>query len=138
MSLSSLLESGKTTHTVDNSRKSMKTIIAGSRDITNPWALDAAVKACPWTITHVVSGNARGVDKLGEIWARFHKLPLTLYPVTKQDWQIFGKRAGIYRNIEMARNAEALLAVWDNISHGTYHMIQEATEIGLRVYVHYV
>lgn len=57
-----------------------------------------------------------------------------IYPA---DWKKYGRRAGSIRNIEMAQNAEALLAVWDGISSGTRHMIKEAEKRGLPVYIYY-
>jgi hypothetical protein len=55
-------------------RLPMKTIIAGSRDITDYNVVKAAVKAAGFTITEVVSGAARGVDSLGEEYARRHSI----------------------------------------------------------------
>ncbi len=111
----------------------MKTIIAGSRGITDYAVLEAAVEACPWSITAVVSGTARGGDQLGEQYAADHKLPLHRYPA---DWNTHGRAAGYIRNEVMADNADALLAIWDGTSRGTKHMIDIARQRGLPVYVH--
>ena len=111
----------------------MKTIIAGSRDITDFTTLMKAVDVSKLDITSVVSGGARGVDKLGEIYASRFNLPIFIF---KANWDKHGKKAGILRNIEMARNAEALLAIWDGKSRGTLHMITEGHKQGLRVHVY--
>ena len=113
----------------------MKTIIAGSRGITDYHVLLEAYTECPFSITSVVSGCARGVDALGEKFANDNSLPLEKYPA---DWDTYGKRAGYIRNAEMADNAEALLAIWDGESRGTKHMIDIAREKGLEVYVYMV
>lgn len=42
----------------------MKTIIAGSRDITDPSYLQPALQKADWSITEIVSGGASGVDQL--------------------------------------------------------------------------
>lgn len=110
----------------------MKTIIAGSRGITDYMLLLQAVLDAPWHITEVVSGRARGVDTLGELWAERNHVPVTLFPA---DWDRFGKRAGYVRNIEMARYADALLALWDGHSRGTRHMIDIAEAHDLKVKV---
>lgn len=110
----------------------MKTIIAGSRDITDIKTLLAAIKACGWQITSAVCGKARGVDTLGEEWARLNDLPVYEFPA---DWNAHGKRAGYLRNVEMAKNAEALIAIWDGKSKGTGHMIDIANARGLKVFV---
>lgn len=78
---------------------------------------------------------ASGVDLLGEHWAEDHNIPIQRYPA---DWYGFGKRAGPIRNIKMAANADALVAVWDGKSTGTYHMIQQAQRRNLRVHIHMV
>jgi hypothetical protein len=113
----------------------MRTIIAGSRDITNYDVLLQAITKCGWVPTVVISGTARGADKLGEYFAAEFGLPCEKYPA---DWDKFGKSAGYKRNEQMAEVAEAVIALWDGESHGTKHMIDIATKKGLRVYVHIV
>lgn len=116
----------------------MKTIIAGSRDITDMNVVLAAINGISWHITEVVSGGARGVDKLGEAWAQHHGIPIKQFLVTPQEWKTIGKSAGHRRNRKMGDYAEALVAVWDGVSPGTKGMIEYARSKGLRVYVHRV
>lgn len=111
----------------------MRTIIAGSRSCLAPQELLIAIAECGWTPTTVISGNARGADRLGEWWAAKHQVPCEKFPA---DWVLFGKSAGYRRNEVMADNAEALIALWDGQSKGTKHMIDIARRKGLRVYVH--
>lgn len=116
----------------------MKTIIAGSRDISYDDTM-RAIKKCPWKITSVVSGFAKGPDTHGLDWADTLKIPKFIYPADWNPKELNGKldrAAGIKRNIQMAKNAEALIAVWDGKSKGTKHMIEEATKRGLRVFVY--
>jgi hypothetical protein len=110
----------------------MRTIIAGSRTITNYDDFLRAIAAAPWKPTAVISGAARGADALGERWARENNIPLLRMPA---DWNKHGNRAGFVRNIEMAARAEALIAVWDGRSRGTAHMIETAQNRGLRIFV---
>lgn len=111
----------------------MKTIIAGSRDLLDYNVVAETIRdRLPWKITHVVSGRARGADTLGEQWAESNEIPLSYYPA---NWDKYGKRAGYVRNLEMAQNAEALLAFWDGESPGTKMMIRIAKEHGLQVFV---
>ena len=51
------------------------------------------------------------------------------------NWDTFGKRAGYIRNQEMANNADALVAFWDEESKGTRHMIEIAKKQNLAVRV---
>lgn len=110
----------------------MKVIIAGSREITDASVVADAIAASGFEVTEVVSGTARGVDRLGEAWARARKIPIKPFPA---DWNQLGKAAGVLRNAEMAKYADALVAIWDGESPGTKNMIDEATSRGLRVHV---
>ena len=60
--------------------------------------------------TGIVSGGARGVDKLGEQIADEQHIPVTKFLA---DWDNYGKGAGFIRNEEMAKYADELLAVWN-------------------------
>ena len=113
----------------------MKVIIAGSRSITDYTTVLKAVAQAIYNgfvITEVVSGCARGVDRLGEQWAASTDLPVKRF---QAEWIRFGKSAGIRRNVQMAEYADALIAVWDGKSRGTQNMIDTARESGLIVHV---
>lgn len=110
----------------------MRTIIAGSRGCTDMDHLLRAVQHCGWCPTVVLSGTARGADRLGEEWAEKNNVPIERYPA---NWEGQGKKAGIIRNAYMADRAEALIALWDGASRGTENMIQIAKHRGLRVYI---
>lgn len=115
----------------------MRLIIAGSRGITK-FAL-VAEKADAWVAVQgrpsvVLCGDADGPDRLGAAWARQQAPPIRVahYPA---NWKAYGVRAGAVRNVQMADNADALLALWDGRSKGTKHMIGAATRRGLAVVV---
>lgn len=110
----------------------MKTIIAGSRNIEEYQAILDAIEASGFEITEVISGGAKGVDSLGERYGTEKGIPVKVFPA---DWESYGRKAGIMRNKEMAAYAEALIAVWDGNSPGTYNMIAEAQSRKLKVYV---
>lgn len=112
----------------------MKTIIAGSRTCTDMRELEIAIRDCGWRPTLVLSGTARGPDKLGEVWAIRNGVPVERYPA---NWIAEGKKAGYLRNALMASVADALIALWDGESRGTQHMINLARRRGLRVHVHH-
>lgn len=113
----------------------MKTIIAGSRTITEVEVIISALLGCPFTseISEVVSGTAKGVDLLGEQVAKATGIPIKRFPA---NWEQYGKAAGPIRNNEMAEYADALVAIWDGKSSGTKHMIDSAKSKGLNVYVY--
>lgn len=66
----------------------MKTIIAGSRTINDPSLVEQAVRKSGFKITEVLSGGARGIDQLGEAWARQNNLKVRRFPA---EWNRYGK-----------------------------------------------
>lgn len=119
-----------------NDYRPFRIIVAGSRDIpTNKDylreyfnRLDALSKSK--SNIEVVSGTARGGDRVGEDWAYARDHKLVKFPA---DWQYHGLSAGYKRNEEMAEYADALVAIWDSKSKGTKHMINIAKREGLAV-----
>ncbi len=110
----------------------MRTVIAGGRNLKDYKLVIKAVDRCGWLPTIVLSGAAKGADKLGEKWARANDIPVELYPA---DWNKHGISAGVKRNVLMASRAEALIALWDGKSSGTKHMIRECHKRGLKISV---
>jgi len=111
----------------------MKTIVAGSRYITDPAFVIDAVDKSDFEITEVVSGGQRGVDKLGEDYAEAAGLPLKVF---EADWNKYGDSAGPIRNGQMAEYADAAIIVWDGKSRGSKDMMLKAYKNGLKVYVY--
>jgi len=106
----------------------MRTIIAGSRSIVHYEHISKAMETIPWKVTTVISGNAKGADALGEVWAYRNNIPVEYY---RADWKKYGQGAGYIRNEEMAEVAEALLLLWDGKSNGSRHMLETARKFGL-------
>lgn len=109
--------------------KSLKVVIAGSRSITNYNILLNAISNAiehnffPMVDTiEIISGGAKGVDYLAEIYARNLGYKFTKF---KANWNKYQKRAGLERNIEMADAGDVLIAIWDGKSTGTQHMIEQ-------------
>ena len=111
----------------------MKVIIAGSREGFEIADVFVAMRDSGFCVTEVVSGTARGVDRLGESWANANQVPIKRFPA---NWDEYGKSAGYRRNVEMADYADALVALWDGKSKGTKHMIDLAGNKGMPVYIH--
>jgi hypothetical protein len=104
----------------------MKVVIAGSRHITDRMGLVKAIKQSGFEITEVVSGTSRGVDSLGEAWARANEIPIKEMPA---NWSKFGNYAGPLRNSEMAKYADAAIILWDGKSAGTLNMIKNMVHL---------
>jgi len=110
----------------------VRVIIAGSRWIGDQRFVDEAVSESGFTIDTVVSGGARGVDRLGERWSKVNGTKLSVFPA---DWAKYGNAAGPIRNRQMGDYADALIAVWDGKSSGTKDMIDYMKKLGKPVYV---
>jgi hypothetical protein len=107
----------------------MKVVIFGSRSVEDFAVIEKAMHvsglarlAKNGLLAEIVSGGARGVDKLGEQYARSRCIPYKIFPA---DWERYGKNAGYIRNTEMAKYADSGLALWDGQSRGTAHMIRQ-------------
>ena len=105
----------------------MKVIIAGGRDFNNYELLKEFCDNILNDNDHeIVSGNAKGADKLGERYSTERNLKLTLFPA---DWNKYNKAAGMIRNIEMAEYGDMLIAFWDQKSRGTKNMMEGLREL---------
>ena len=109
----------------------MKVIVAGSRSITNAAVVAKAIAGSGFKITELVCGGARGADELGRLWAQERGIPVVLFLAL---WRRHGRSAGAIRNLEMARYADALVAVWDAESPGTRNMIDTMKALGKPVF----
>lgn len=114
----------------------IKTIVAGSRNFDDyellKYYLDKALKK--GLELEIVSGTAKGADKLGERYAEENDLPLKKFPAK---WDELGKKAGYVRNEEMAQYADACIVFWDGSSKGTKHMIDLAEKYELTLKIVY-
>lgn len=111
----------------------MKVIVAGSREGFILENVFDAIKGSGYHITELVSGGARGVDKYGEEYARTKDIPIKQFI---PNWDKDGKVAGFWRNEDMAKYSDALVAVWDGKSKGTKHMIETMKKYNKPVYIY--
>jgi hypothetical protein len=96
----------------------MKLAVVGSRDFSDYELLKSKLDIIHKTqiITLIISGGAQGADSLAEKWAKENNVKTSIfYP----DWNQFGKSAGYKRNVEIVKNADAVIAFWDGTSKGT-------------------
>ena len=128
---------------------SMKCIIAGSRSINDYSILLKAISDSGWAdeITEVVCGDAVGADSLGDRWAKEKNIPVKHFPANWKNIKAkgaivringYGKynaKAGIDRNEKMAEYADKLIAIIENGSKGTIHMIETMQKLDKDVYI---
>lgn len=111
----------------------IRLIVAGSRTFNDydllKTKLDFYLKNKNLTEVEIVSGTAKGADKLGELYAKANQIQLKLMPA---DWAL-GKSAGYKRNEQMAKYASHCVVFWDGESRGTKHMIDLAKQYNLNL-----
>ena len=121
----------------------LRIAIAGSRTITDynqlVIALTNAINSgvIPRANTfEIVSGGAKGVDMLARRYANEFGYILTeLKPQYKGRYD---KGAPLRRNVDIAAYSDVLIAIWDGVSPGTKHMINEMQKLNKPTYVHIV
>ncbi len=107
-----------------------KVIIAGSRNFNNYELLKTI---CDQLITKefvIISGCAKGADKLGELYGLHNNIKIEKYPA---NWNLYGKSAGYIRNKLMAENATHCICFWNGESKGTKNMIDLAKQYNLKL-----
>lgn len=113
-----------------------KLVVAGSREFNDYPLLETILLQI--LVNHelseveIVSGNARGADKLGEVFARKHGCQLKQFI---PNWSEDGRGAGMIRNRQMSQYADGCIVFWDGLSKGTVNMIENAKkeDLDLRV-----
>jgi len=117
----------------------MKLIIAGTRYIKNDAEvfkhLDRLVQEKGLKVDMVLSGGARGPDRIGEQWAARMGISVRLFPAmfTEQ-----GKAAGPIRNEKMAEEGDVLALFWDGKSPGSTDMLNKMKKRMKKSYVFYM
>lgn len=118
--------------------KITRVIVAGSRSFSDfsllTATVDGVLDGIPREQIEIVSGRAKGADRLGELYAHERGYVCRHFPAP---WGVYGHRAGPIRNEWMARFAArekgVLVAFWTGVKEhsGTYNMMQQANRFGL-------
>jgi hypothetical protein len=84
-------------------------------------------------ITLLVHGDADGADTLAKQWATDHGIEHKPFPITKEEWERYGNRAGRRRNTIMFNASKPDLVVSFPGGDGTHHMELIAIKAGTRL-----
>jgi len=74
----------------------------------------------PENCAEIISGGAPGIDTYAEELALLKKIPFKKF---LPDYEKYGNRAPLERNLLIVQNCDALLAFWDLSSRGTAYTI---------------
>lgn len=112
-------------------------IVAGGRDFNDARLLSNTLFALAEEVgadvgIELISGMARGADRLAYEFAKMHNVVCHEFPA---NWDKYGKSAGYRRNEEMAKFADMALVFWDGKSRGTGHMIDSMQRMNKPVQV---
>lgn len=107
----------------------MKLAIVGSRDFNDYEFLKKIIDY--HSCTQIISGGARGADRLAKRYAAEHGIPIKEF---LPDWDTHGKAAGYLRNEQIVETCDELVAFWDGESRGTKHSITLAEKASKPVY----
>lgn len=115
--------------------KKYRVIIAGSRSLPeNTDQIEQKVikiiSRIPLGHLEIVSGGAKGADRLGEGIAKLIKVPVKQF---LPDYEKYAKYAPLERNRRMSEYGTHLIAIWDQKSRGTVDMIDWAKKNKLQI-----
>lgn len=107
--------------------KEFRVVVAGSRNFGDYERLSAELDKFLVGKKNVVivSGTARGADRMGEQYAAEHGYKIDQFPA---EWGKYHQGAGPIRNLQMVKTADAVVAFWDNESSGTRNIIDCARQ----------
>lgn len=106
----------------------MKIAIVGSREYTNYSEFCEHISNSKFTISHIISGGARGTDSMAERYAKQHNISITIY---EANWEKYGKSAGYKRNVTIVEDCDAMIAFpLKTGSKGTQHSIDLCVKSG--------
>ena len=110
----------------------MNIVVTGGRNYRDTHhifkTLDELHKIHP--ITHLLHGDANGVDRLCGAWAISRKIPCQAMPA---QWDLHGKSAGYKRNIKMADTKPDMLVAFPG-GTGTAHMVDTCTKRRIQIW----
>jgi len=127
-----------------------KVIIAGTRSFND---YEFLKQKCDYYLKNednivIVSGKASGADSLGEQYAQEKKYKIKEFPADwsnldlkpsiirkRSDGTTYNAYAGIHRNEEMAKYADALILFYDGKSKGSKAMLELAKKYNLKIKV---
>lgn len=112
----------------------MRVLICGSRTWTDGDIIRERLRTLPVDAT-IIHGAARGADEMAGRIAEEMGFVVESYPA---DWDKYGKRAGLLRNLQMLDSKpDVVIAFQVGKSRGTQHTIDNARKRQIPTEVYY-
>lgn len=105
----------------------MRLLVCGGREFKNKVGAFEFLDSLQ-TVTEICHGGARGADTIAGQWAELRGVPCMVYPVTKEQWELDGKAAGLFRNVRMFNDFKPDAVIAFPGGKGTAHMVRIAKE----------
>lgn len=110
-----------------------RVLVCGSRSIKSYGLVADVLDDAPFDIDKVVHGDAEGVDTSTDVYCRLNSIPVR---GISPDYEKFSDRPGyapLARNKKLMKMADAVIAIQEDNSSGTDHVIGLATDAGMDV-----
>lgn len=118
-------------------RNDVRIAVVGSRNISLSFErfYELLGDLLPDNATAVISGGARGVDRLAAQFAKLRNLPVVEH---LPDYNLFGRTAPLVRNRTIIDDSDFVVAIWDGKSRGTLNSIDYTLECNKPLVVYYI
>lgn len=109
-----------------------RVLVCGGRNFGDVALMDRVLKALllERNFTAVIHGDARGADRLADLWARENRIEVLSFPA---QWRELGLAAGAIRNQRMLNEGKPDLVVAFPGGKGTDDMVKKARRAGVEV-----
>lgn len=117
-------------------RRTLWVVCSGSRTWVDREYIQQRIQALP-AAAKVLVGDARGADGAVRQACSTSGIPCERFDA---DWDQYGRRAGILRNLQMLEHdpaPELVLCFWIGASKGTRHVVTTAMKMGLPLELHW-
>ncbi len=107
----------------------MKVAVIGSRTLYVSNLQDYL----PSNTTEIVSGGAKGIDACARLYALMNNVKLKEF---LPNYEKYGNKAPLVRNIEIIEYADTVIAFWDGKSSGTAYVIENCKKMNIPIKVY--
>lgn len=106
---------------------SIKLLVTGTRTIMDVKFIYTVLDSVKdiYGFDEVIVGDATGVDEITQLWCDEKGIPCD---EEEAKWHKYGNGAGPIRNIEMVKECDLGIGIWDGKSRGTAHCIRTLRE----------